>query len=488
MNADDVNLIIQINYDDKQFSIETENLIDLNEIIKQSIKNFNIAIELQKYITLYYKDEDGDINIINNKEDIITSSVYIGGKKYLAKLYLEIILGKYQNDDIKKNEKTPEKINNKDNTEIQRLEEMNNLKDNKISELEKKIMKLEKECQLLNDINKNNLFKIIKGENKLESNKTQVESSSIKSEIQNLINDMFKLERENLDNKFKKLKEDLINNINNNINKDNKNDLLNKISDDISLIKENIEINFNKNKNENEKNNINEDYKRFLMNNMAMMKPSKIYKCKNCGCSYMFNECFNISNNKSFKEHNFQLENQENNINKNDKNNNNIDNNENVIIKVNFAEKKEENNINNEINKDAKEKKEKKEEDHRENGDNDEVDNYEEDLRFQEILQKYFFNDKNNLKCFPPSENELNNIKNYYKTLLDKNLDFKEYQSNFIIGVNKEIVKLKDQYSLERAISRREKIENLLDNFIEEIEREKKRKKNNFKYRKNYFY
>ena len=145
MNADDVNLIIQINYDDKQFSIETENLIDLNEIIKQSIKNFNIAIELQKYITFYYKDEDGDINIINNKEDIITSSVYIGGKKYLAKLYLEIILGKYQNDDIKKNEKTPEKINNKDNTEIQRLEEMNNLKDNKISELEKKIIMLEKE-------------------------------------------------------------------------------------------------------------------------------------------------------------------------------------------------------------------------------------------------------------------------------------------------------------------------------------------------------
>ena len=86
MNADDVNLIIQINYDDKQFSIETENLIDLNEIIKQSIKNFNIAIELQKYITLYYKDEEGDINIINNKEDIITSSVYIGGKKYIKSI------------------------------------------------------------------------------------------------------------------------------------------------------------------------------------------------------------------------------------------------------------------------------------------------------------------------------------------------------------------------------------------------------------------
>ena len=56
-------------------------------------------------------------------------------------------------------------------------------------------------------------------------------------------------------------------------------------------------------------------------------------------------------------------------------------------------------------------------------------------------------------------------------------MDFAEYQSNFIIGVNKEIGKLKDKYSFERAISRKEKIENLLDNFIEEIVREKKKKK-----------
>ena len=66
------------------------------------------------------------------------------------------------------------------------------------------------------------------------------------------------------------------------------------------------------------------------MNNMAMMKPSKLYKCKNCGCCYMFNECFNISNNKSFKEHNFQLEKQENNINKNEINNNIV----NLIMKM----------------------------------------------------------------------------------------------------------------------------------------------------------
>ena len=196
MNADDVNLIIQINYDNKQFSIETTNLIDLNEIIKQSLKNFNIDKELQKYIVLSYKDEEENKKIINNKEDIVTSAVNIGGNKYLSKLNLEIILGKYQNENNKKNENISKKMNN--NPEIQRLEEINHLKDNKIIELEKKIIKLEKECQNLNEINKNNLFK---GENKIENKNTQVESSSIKSEIQNLINDMFKLERENLEYK-----------------------------------------------------------------------------------------------------------------------------------------------------------------------------------------------------------------------------------------------------------------------------------------------
>ena len=236
MNADDVNLIIQINYDNKQFSIETTNLIDLNEIIKQSLKSFNIDKELQKYIVLSYKDEEENKKIINNKEDIVTSAVNIGGNKYLSKLNLEIILGKYQNENNKKNENISKKMNN--NPEIQRLEEINHLKDNKIIELEKKIIKLEKECQNLNEINKNNLFK---GENKIENKNTQVENSSIKSEIQNLINDMFKVERENLENNFKKLKEDLILNINNNIKKDNNDNLLKKISDEISFIKENLE-------------------------------------------------------------------------------------------------------------------------------------------------------------------------------------------------------------------------------------------------------
>ena len=275
-----------------------------------------------------------------------------------------------------------------------------------------------------------------------------------------------------------------IQNINNNIKKDNNDNLLKKISDEISFIKENLEKNFKKNNKE--KNNINEDYNKFLINNIAMMKPTKMYKCKNCGCSFMFNECFNIQNNKSFKEHNFQLENLQNNINKNEINDNNK---EITRIKNNLPENVEEKNLNNEINNDKNEKKEEeKKEEKEENEDNNEIDNYEDDMKIQEILQKYFFNDKNELKCYLPTNRELNEIKNYYKILLEKNLDIENFQEKFIAEVNKEISKINDETKKKKAISRKERIEKLLKDLFVEIEREKKRKKNNHNWRTNYNY
>ena len=181
---------------------------------------------------------------------------------------------------------------------------MNNLKDNKINELEDKIIKLKKECQKLKDNSNNNILikKEIKEENELE-NKNQTINESVKNELKNIITDMFKIERENLENNFKKLKVDLISEINNNMKKDKQNkDELNKIFDDISFIKENIEINMKENKDE--QNKMNDYYNQFFLNNnMERMKPTKLYKCQNCNCDFMFNECFDVANNKAFDEH-----------------------------------------------------------------------------------------------------------------------------------------------------------------------------------------
>ena len=147
MNDDDCKLIIEINYDSKKFSIEKDNEVELNEIISQSIKNFNIENDLQKYIVLTYIDEEGDINIINNKEDIINSSIEISSQKYLSKIFLDIA-DINEDKNLNNKENLENLIENKiieENEEIQKLEEMNNFKDNKIIELEEKIIKLEKD-------------------------------------------------------------------------------------------------------------------------------------------------------------------------------------------------------------------------------------------------------------------------------------------------------------------------------------------------------
>ena len=502
MDDEDFNLIVEINYDNKSFSLEDYNIIDLNEVIKHSIKNFNIDKELQKYIILTYKDEDGDINIIRNQQDIINNAKEIGSTKYLAKLDLEIVLDE-------NNENNNEKIENfsnnniKENEELKRLEEIIDSKDKKIIELEKKIIKLENESKNLNSLMKNNLFNSLKIRNNFESDKNNSEQNFNKNEIKNIINDMFKLEKEYLEISFKKFKEDLILKINNNLQKDNKTELLNNILEDLSFVKENLEINMKENKAE--KNEINMDYNKLLFNNitMPMMNNSKKYRCQNCNCCYMFNECFNISNNKTFKEHNFKLFKQENNenLNQNEQiiNNNEKENIDNLPENI---EEKNENNINNEINilnvkknNQVDKEKEKKDEIKKENEEEkeekkmeekEEEDDFEDDLKFQNILKNYFFNDKGELKTYEPSRNELNEIKNYYKILHEKNKEFQDYQENYIIEVDKEISKIKNKNILYQVNLRKQKIQNLIQRFLDEIDQENNRKKN--KGRRYYYY
>ena len=503
MNDEDIELIIEITYNDKKFSIEDINLIDLNELIKQSISHFNIENKFQKRIVFTYKDEDGDINIISNKDDIIKSSKGIGSKKYLSKLELNIVSDDKNNMNEKTYDENRETKNLEENEEIKKLEEMNNLKDNKINELEDKIIKLKKECQQLKD-NSNisiPIKKVLIEENELENNKNQIINESIKNELKNIISDMFKTERENLENNFKKLKIDLISEINNNMKKDKQNnDDLNKIFDDISFIKENIEINIKENKDE--QNKMNDFYTQFLNNNMARMKPAKFYKCQNCNFGFMSHDCFDIANNKSYDEHNFKceksLDNQnENNIqiNKNEIINDN--NNEENEIQENIEEKndkEEEKNINNEnikkiedkkneekeikykkknekkVENEEEEEKEEKKEKEEEKEEEENEDDVEEVLKFQNILQNYFLNENQELKKYYPNQDELDEIKNYYQTIYGK-IDIKNYQESFIENINDLISNQTNKallYKVNGRNGRIDQLRNLLKKFIDE--------------------
>lgn len=522
MNDEDIELIIEITYNDKKFSIEDINLIDLNELIKQSISHFNIENKFQKGIVFTYKDEDGDINIISNNDDIIKSSKGIGSKKYLSKLELNIVSDEKNN----KNEEiiydgNQETKDLEENEKIKKLEEMNNLKDNKINELEDKIIKLKKECQKLKDNSNNNILikKEIKEENELE-NKNQTINESVKNELKNIISDMFKIERENLENNFKKLKVDLISEINNNMKKDKQNkDELNKIFDDISFIKENIEINMKENKDE--QNKMNDYYNQFFLNNnMERMKPTKLYKCQNCNCDFMFNECFDVANNKAFDEHNFKLEKSVENqneinihLNKNEITNNNKEQINEIKEDINKQNKKEEgqyfnnkkdSNLNKigekkeekkylkekgkkeeeereeekeeeeeeekEEKKEVIEKKEEKKDKREEIEEDEKEDDAEEVLKFQNVLQKYFFNDNESLKTFYPKQEELDEIKNYYKSINGK-IDIKNYQELFIQNLNNEMSKITNKSLLYKVTGRGgriNKLRYLLNDFLEE--------------------
>ena len=501
MNDKDIELIIEISYNGKKFSLEDINQIELNELIKQSVNNFNIGSKIQKRIVFTYKDEDGDINIISNKDDIIKSSKKIGSSKYLSKLELNIVSEDKKN---KNEEEIQETKISEEKEEIKKLEEINSIKDSKINELEEKIIKLQKECQKLKDITKSD--SIIKNENQEKGetdNLNLLSNDTDKNEIKNIISDMFKSERENLENNFNKLKIDLISEINNNLQKNTHNENLNKIFDDISFIKENIEINLRENKLE--QNNFNANYNQFMLNNMERMKPTKLYKCQNCKCCFMFNECFDIQNNKAFDEHNFKLEKEienqnknlinkneiinndkkeeieENNINEKEKDekkdiNNDVDTNT-KKIEEDKEEKKEEKKENNEEEKDEKienhneeeEKEEKKEGEKENNEEEKDKEDIEEVFKFQSVLQNYFFNENETLKRFYPNKDELDEINTYYKSIYGK-IDIQSYQESFLENLNNEISKMKDRYLLYKVTEkdgRIDKLRYLLKKFLD---------------------
>ena len=107
-------------------------------------------------------------------------------------------------------------------------------------------------------------------------------------------------------------------------------------------------------------------------------------------------------------------------------------------------------------------------------------------MKFQNILKNYFFNEKGELKTYGPSGNELNEIKNYYKILHEINKEFQDYQENYIIEVDKEISKIKNKNILYQVNLRKQKIQNLIQRFLDEIDQENNRKKN--KGRRYYYY
>ena len=192
MEEKEIILIIEINYNNTVKEIRSNDIITYEELKQKSIELFNITEDKKNNIEFTYIDEDGDFNILGNKnEEIINAAKELDGN-YILNLNLSIIDLKKDNDDFaiidekEKNEiimKEKEDENDDKKDEILKREDIEKIQDNfknelriyykcKIEEMKKRINDLINEmhnliekkidCFILNSNNKdfiiNNIY------------------------------------------------------------------------------------------------------------------------------------------------------------------------------------------------------------------------------------------------------------------------------------------------------------------------------------------
>ena len=192
MEEKEIILIIEINYNNTVKEIRSNEIITYEELKQKSIELFNITEDKKNNIEFTYIDEDGDFNILGNKnEEIINAAKELDGN-YILNLNLSIIYLKKDNDDFaiidekEKNEiimKEKEDENDDKKDEILKREDIEKIQDNfknelriyykcKIEEMKKRINDLINEmhnliekkidCFILNSNNKdfiiNNIY------------------------------------------------------------------------------------------------------------------------------------------------------------------------------------------------------------------------------------------------------------------------------------------------------------------------------------------
>ena len=194
MEEKEIILIIEINYNNTVKEIRSNDIITYEELKQKSIELFNITEDKKNNIEFTYIDEDGDFNILGNKnEEIINAAKELDGN-YILNLNLSIIDLKKDNDDFaiidekEKNEiimKEKEDENDDKKDEILKREDIEKIQNNfknelriyykcKIEEMKKRINDLINEmhnliekkidCFILNSNNKdfiiNNIYDI----------------------------------------------------------------------------------------------------------------------------------------------------------------------------------------------------------------------------------------------------------------------------------------------------------------------------------------
>ena len=215
MNSDDCILEINIIYNEKRFTIQTENILSVDEIKEKAIENFNLKDKDKKYIKFFIQNDEKKIYIYSEK-DIIENAYDIDSNYPKIDLFLLI---------ESTNELTPlgESLShfeiNNDNKKITNNDKNVELinEDEKYMELKSIIEKLSNEIKILKEESNNNLKELkqenINIRNEIDIYKNKVDSiyneklSDDNDKFLNIIETTYnKLNKENFE-KIKKIEE-----------------------------------------------------------------------------------------------------------------------------------------------------------------------------------------------------------------------------------------------------------------------------------------
>lgn len=292
----DVILKVKVSNGKNEYTIFTaKDKVTIEEIKRECIKKFNLPEKEMNNISLLYKDEDNDINILTNNDELIFLAKEINPSKYLVNLELKL------------NNEFLEDINNKINDKKQEMNEINN--DGKGEDNYNININEEKNTIIRELINENEKLKL-----KINSCNERIKHLILYYE--EYINSLFKKIRI-YDNNFKYKNEKIEKLINeNHIIEQNKGKDIIKINE-INTGEKKINQPVNKGETNNTilNNEIKETKKSYYLedlefiNNKCNECHKKIYelihKCVICQNYFLCDNCYKIRNDTKFHEHYF---------------------------------------------------------------------------------------------------------------------------------------------------------------------------------------
>ena len=220
MDANDCILSIFVSYNEKSLKMKSENIITIDAIKEEIVKQFNVKKEDKKYMKLLFKNNEKEI-FINSDDDIILNADNSDIDN--PKLNLYLLIEQKKEEEEKNNEEQKdnkeEKENNEQNIQHEKsisneenknndnkiINNDNNItptpkgEDNKYDELKKLIENLKNEIKVLKDEQINQTKKI--EENNLNI-KNEINQNKIK--IEEIYNNKNNIKYKNIDELFKK--------------------------------------------------------------------------------------------------------------------------------------------------------------------------------------------------------------------------------------------------------------------------------------------